>query len=303
MPLLAALLATLLAATPSARAAELPLDLPQAEYPIPAVLSLPDSATTPAPALLMLHGTASQKNEVGNLYARLAARLAAAGIASLRIDFAGNGDSPVGHERFSLSSAVRDAGTAMAYLRRHPAVDEARIAVLGFSQGALIAQRTVLEHPPTAAIVTWSAVASDGAGGFSAFFRRHREEAQQNGVAMVSFDWLAAPLAFSERWFSEIESQRTLSEMAGYRGPRLAVAGLEDRTIPYSQSIALVAQSHHPASRVLLLAGADHIFNVLDSNPGARSTGSRSDVQLLQETISWLAARLSAPPRSPETWE
>jgi len=43
------------------------------------------------PAVLLLHGFASSKDEVGNMYAREAKALAEKGIASLRIDFAGFG--------------------------------------------------------------------------------------------------------------------------------------------------------------------------------------------------------------------
>ena len=59
---------------------------------VAATLSMPDGAG-PFPAVLMLHGFGSSRDEVGGMYAAEAAALASAGIASLRIDFRGFGQS------------------------------------------------------------------------------------------------------------------------------------------------------------------------------------------------------------------
>lgn len=255
------------------------------DYPVTGILSLPDQQTA-TPAVLLLHGTASQKNEVGNLYARLAAALARAGIASLRIDFAGSGDSPGDYRRYNLGSATADAAVGYRFLRQHPGVDPAKIGVLGFSQGGLIAQRLILQEPALAALATWSTVATDGVGAFQDFFDAHYATALRDGYAPVSFPWLTEPLHFDLQWFEDVKSQRTLTEMRGYPGPILAVAGAADTTVPFSQSSALIALSGHPASRAVLLAGADHIFNVLAPSPVESATPARHE-QLITLTVDW----------------
>lgn len=280
-----------LSCTATSRAAESVLSIAQDAYDIPAILSLPE-ARSEAPAVLLLHGTASHKNEVGNLFELLADQLAAAGIASLRIDFAGSGDSQVSHELFTLTSAVQDGESALRYLRNHPAIDGQRIAVLGFSQGGLIAQRLVLADGAVRSLVTWSTAAVDGPGSFQRLFDRYYDEALKAGSASVEFDFLDAPLPFSLTWFREIESQRTLTEMRAYGGPILALAGLADSTVPYGQSVALVAQSKNSESQVVLLSGADHIFNVLV--PEREQPAQYR--QLLRISTRWLTRQL---PREP----
>ena len=88
------------------------------------------------PAVLLLHGTASQKDEVGNMYLRLAQKLGRLGYASLRIDFAGSGDSTLPQTAFTYSEEVADAKTALTWLSDNREVDVDALGLVGFSQGA-----------------------------------------------------------------------------------------------------------------------------------------------------------------------
>jgi pimeloyl-ACP methyl ester carboxylesterase len=260
------------------------------DYPTPGILTLPTERRNRLPGVLLLHGTASQKNEVGNLYARLARALEDSGIASLRIDFAGTGDSPVSYRNYSLSSATADALHALDYLRARPDVDSESIIVVGFSQGGLIAQRVALAAGDIAGLLTWSTVAVDGVGSFQDFFDAHYAAALSDGFAEVSFAWLSEPLSFDLRWFQEIREQKTLTAMRDFEKPILAIAGAKDQTVPNIQSLALVAQSTHPRSRALILANANHIFNVLDEVPETDQPSSGQ--QLLAESVGWISGIL-----------
>ena len=55
------------------------------EYAIPAVFSYSQKHEK-MPAVILCHGTGSQKNEVGNLFAEMSKRLLNIGIASIRLD-------------------------------------------------------------------------------------------------------------------------------------------------------------------------------------------------------------------------
>ena len=73
-----------------------------------ATLTLPVSASKDAkvPGVVMLHGTGSNRDEAGMGYALAAPRMAADGIATLRIDFMGNGDSTASYRDYNYTSAV-----------------------------------------------------------------------------------------------------------------------------------------------------------------------------------------------------
>ncbi|MDR0597372.1 MAG: hypothetical protein LBG14_02580 [Treponema sp.] len=79
------------------------------------MLTLPEGAGK-FPAVVMLHGYGSNKDEAGNGYKLIAAELAKKGIASLRIDFMGNGDSKADFVDFDPDKGASDADTAAAPL-------------------------------------------------------------------------------------------------------------------------------------------------------------------------------------------
>lgn len=260
-------------------AGETALDLSNSEYPIPAIFNLPVS-DNPVPAVLLLHGSASHKNEVGNLYQRLAGLLAEAGIASIRIDFAGTGDSPVSYRKYSLESAVGDATVALDYLRGLQAVDKSKLGVVGFSQGGLIAQLLLAEQPDIGVFVAWSSVAANGIGPFADMFEQHYLNAKANGFITQHYEW-REPLEISLEWFDQVKSQQSLSKMAYFTGALLAIAGSQDKVVIPESATRLIDASNADPARAVVIKGASHIFNVLDPD-------ANQDEQLLSITVDWL---------------
>ena len=264
-------------------AGESSLRLTNGEYEIPAIVNLPD-AEQAVPAVVLLHGTASHKNEVGNLYARLAAALAQVGIGSIRIDFAGTGDSPVSYRHYTLESAVRDASVALSYLQSQPQVNNEKLGVVGFSQGGLIAQLLIAQSPVFDSFVAWSSVASDGVSAFRPVFDSMYQQAKQQGYVTQEYTW-RAPLDISLEWFEQVKANKSLTNMATYNGALLAIAGSADKVVPAENALRLIeATSAYPAQAVII-KDASHIFNVLNEQAG-------EDEQLLQLTVQWFAQTL-----------
>ena len=68
------------------------------------------------PAVILCHGTGAQKNEVGNLFVILAEKLLQRGIASIRIDYAGCGDSKADQRELTFLGEVEDTKKAYQYI-------------------------------------------------------------------------------------------------------------------------------------------------------------------------------------------
>ncbi len=260
-----------------------PLMLDNGEYEIPAIMTSPEG-TAVVPGVILLHGSASHKNEVGDLYLRLAEQLASNGIASIRIDFAGTGDSSVDYTHYTLKTAVRDAEVALAFLRSQPQVDDHRIGVVGFSQGGLIAQLLLAQQPGIKSFVAWSSVASDGIGPFADMFETLYMTAKREGQVEQQFAW-RPPLSISYEWFEQVMANQSLSGMAEYTGSVLAIAGSNDTVVPPTAATKLIVASGSDVARAVIIKGADHIFNVLDEN-------ANQDEQLLEMTTEWFAEAL-----------
>ncbi len=101
-----------------------------------------------APVVLLLGGGGPSPH---GIYPLLEKRLLARGIATLSFDKRGVGASS-GTFLDAMDVAQRDAAAVLAYLRtRGDAIDPARIAVLGISQGGVIGPALAVDKPPVAA--------------------------------------------------------------------------------------------------------------------------------------------------------
>ncbi len=105
------------------------------------MLHTPD---TPAPesgwpSVVLVHGFTGNRSEHHRLFVRLSRLLAARGIASLRFDCRGSGDSQGEFEEMTVTREVEDTAAACAYLRRQPGVDPERVMLLGYSMGGMVA--------------------------------------------------------------------------------------------------------------------------------------------------------------------
>lgn len=130
-------------------------------------LELPDG-DRPTPAALLVVGSGDIDRDSDHRRLRLgvtrelAAALATAGIASLRYDKRGVGASGGDHLTSTFDDARRDATDALAALRAHPAVDPARVLVIGHSEGALHAVSLAADDPSLAGVGALSGTAVTG---------------------------------------------------------------------------------------------------------------------------------------------
>ncbi|MER6952127.1 alpha/beta fold hydrolase [Nonomuraea sp. NPDC000554] len=257
-------------------------------FDIPAIFVTPQGRA-PFPAVVLLHGTMSQKDEVGGLFARLAVQLAEAGIASLRIDFRGCGDSTEPQTDMTITTEVADGTAALNWLRARP--DIGPLALAGFSQGGLIASLIAGTDPRVAALVQWG---SGAINMMNSYFGDLREQASRDGHVTLDMPWRS--FTFSREWFDTAAATDVEAVIAGYRGPLLCVACEGDDIVPSSASRALIAASSSTDATLKIFEGGDHIFGVLEPDQSKGDFLSKDQSiaeQTLALTTTWLSKRLS----------
>ena len=241
---------------------------------IPGTLSIPDRATGKVPAVLLLHGFASSKDEVGDMYKNLAAKLAAQGIASLRIDFQGSGASKVPFEQMTFTNQVSDAQAAFDYLKGLSGLDAARLGVVGFNMGGGVAIK-LAANPANSikSLALWSSTSSRSLASIEADYR---EQAQKEGKVNIDLGW--TKITLGKDFYSSIQNQDLESDIGKFGGNTLIVYGTADDlsgNAPY-----FLYGLKGKVRQLVLIDGADHIYHVL-------SDDKSESHQVIDTTADW----------------
>jgi len=234
-------------------ATETTVAIPAGSYDIAGTLALPAAADGPVPAVLMLHGYGSSADEVGGMYARLAEALAAQGVGSLRIDFAGMGAS--------------EAST---------------LDVQGFSLGSQIGAHLVGTDVRPTAFSSWSGAIYDGDPAAEAAML---EECDASGEDHLELDLGWRMLDLSCTYYTEAGAATALQDFAPYAGSLLLVAGTDDTVVPPGVSENATTASASEDVTLKLIEGADHIYHVLGEDQAFAD-------EVVSTTADWYAEKL-----------
>jgi len=227
------------------------------------------------PGVVILHGFSGSRMEASFLFVGLSRALETAGIASLRFDFWGSGESDGEFVDMTVSSERGDALAALDFFKSQPEVDASRLGLLGLSMGGFVAACTLGARSDVKAASLWSAA---GAGWRERLEPKARQEIAQRGVCD------RGGLQIDGRFLDDLARHHPFAEIAKYRGPVLVVHGTDDQAVPLDDAKAYVkALGARPMGRCehFFVEGGGHVFSVWDHR-----------LAVYDRTVKWFAQEL-----------
>jgi alpha-beta hydrolase superfamily lysophospholipase len=266
--------------------------------------------TRPVPCIVTITGSGLEDRDEAlpivpgyRPFRQIADALGRRGIATLRLDDRGFGESRGDATQETSADIANDIRAGLAWLRTRPDIDARRLALLGHSEGGLIAPMIAAKDPTIRAIVLLAAPARTG--------RRVVDYQQREAIARdTTLDAAARErrgrkakaeldsLAVSNAWLRYFLDYDPLIAAKQVKVPVLVLQGANDRQVEAAQADELAAAMRSAGNRdvtVAVLPGLNHLFLPDPSGDPmgyARLKEHEIRPDVLQRISDWLVARL-----------
>ena len=225
-----------------------------------AILQKP--ATAPGekiPMVILMHGFMGNKG--GNpdrpaMYDIMADKLEALGIASIRFDFNGHGESEGEFWQMTVPNEIEDALKVIEYVRDLRYVST--ISVVGHSQGGVVASMVAGQlgaEIKSAVFMAPAAVLRDDA------IRGNTMGATYNPLKLEGdyVEMFGGRVKLGTEYIRTAFSLPIYETAAGYKGPICVIHGTGDTVVPYTYGIRYTQQSAN--AELYVIPGEDHGFS------------------------------------------
>lgn len=284
-------------------------------FSLAGTLTVPTRGHPPFPAAVTITGSGSQDRDESlwplvrgyRPFRQIAERLAQAGIAVLRLDDRGFGGSGGDAREATTADFVGDVAAAVAWLRQRPGIDARRIALIGHSEGGVIAPLLAVRDPRIAAIVLMAGTAKPGwrvlmdqavgpvqrAPGLAP---QRRAELEAAAARQVEAD--TAPALPWLRWFRSYDPLPTARQV---RQPVLVLQGAVDRQVSAGQADTLAGAIRAAGNRDVterVFPRLNHLFLASPTDGSPSEYPALTDTSLPRDVLDtiadWLARRLAS---------
>jgi alpha-beta hydrolase superfamily lysophospholipase len=279
-------------------------------FQLAGTLTLPRERRGRVPAVVTITGSGQEERDESipavegyRPFRQVADTLGRRGIAVLRVDDRGFGASGGDPSRATSRDFAGDVAAVVAYLRTRPEIDPDRIALVGHSEGGIIAPMVATDDPRIRAVVLIAGTSRNGRRVLDYQLRLGVDQDRAIAPARRDSAYRAAWAVLDSTaaripWLPFFYDYDPLPTAARLRQPVLVLQGATDRQVTADQAPELAAAIRGGANRDVTLRvfpGLNHLMVPdPDGSPGGYASlpSPRVSPVVLGTLADWLAARL-----------
>lgn len=188
------------------------------------MLHVPDRYSGNIPGVAIYHGYTGNKMEGHFIFVKLSRALERAGIASVRFDFGGSGESDGDFKDMTPETEISDARAILDYLRDLECIDPGRVGICGLSMGGYVAGITAGDNASLIkALCMWAP-----AGNIKYIFKDQLDNCIKTGDGLVD----VGGLQLNKRAYEIAEGIDHIGRTRAFRGKTCIIHGTSDASVP-----------------------------------------------------------------------
>jgi dipeptidyl aminopeptidase/acylaminoacyl peptidase len=207
------------------------------------------------PLVVISHGHGGSREENGGL-TEMASTLASKGIASIRMDYSGCGESTEAFTENNLTNMIKDTKESLEYALANVPIDESKLGAIGYSMGGRVVLDIITNDDRFSAAGFLAPGVDQGelliqriTGGEDKHKELYEEASSDKGYADFTTKYGSEQM-LSKKWFDDLTERNPMDNLSNFKGDMLIVCGTEEAEARKTSSKALYDAAKETAKSV-----------------------------------------------------